>query len=78
MATSSRLVKTRIKAKTPLRAEHGNSLRVAFQQIREMIVHGKLSPGTWIVEADIAEHLWYEPYAGARSHSRIAARGIHH
>jgi DNA-binding GntR family transcriptional regulator len=57
MATSSRIVKSRIKAKTPLRAEHGNSLRIAFQQIREMIVHGKLSPGTWIVEADIAEHL---------------------
>jgi len=39
------------------KAEHGTSLLIAFQQIRELIVHGKLSPGTWIVEGDLAEHL---------------------
>jgi DNA-binding GntR family transcriptional regulator len=39
------------------KAEHGTSLLVAFQQIRELIVHGKMSPGTWIVEADLAERL---------------------
>jgi DNA-binding GntR family transcriptional regulator len=39
------------------KAEHGTSLRTAFQQIRELIVHGKLSPGTWIVEGDLAKHL---------------------
>jgi DNA-binding GntR family transcriptional regulator len=39
------------------KAEHGTSLRTAFQAIRELIVHGKLSPGTWIVEGDLAEHL---------------------
>lgn len=39
------------------KAEHGNSLRTAFQEIRELIVHGKLSPGAWIVEADLADHL---------------------
>lgn len=33
------------------------SLRTAFQGIRELIVHGKLSPGTWIVEGDLAKHL---------------------
>jgi DNA-binding GntR family transcriptional regulator len=37
--------------------EHGNSLRKAFHEIRELIVHGRLSPGSWIVEADLARHL---------------------
>lgn len=39
------------------KAEHGTSLLIAFQEIRELIVHGKMSPGTWIVEADLAERL---------------------
>ncbi|HTJ30887.1 MAG TPA: GntR family transcriptional regulator [Acidobacteriaceae bacterium] len=39
------------------KAEHGTSLMTAFQEIRELIVHGKMSPGTWIVEADLAERL---------------------
>lgn len=38
-------------------AEHGASLRTAFHQVRELIVHGRLSPGMWIVEADLAKHL---------------------
>ncbi len=37
--------------------DDGNSLRKAFREIRELIVHGRLSPGSWIVEADIARHL---------------------
>jgi DNA-binding GntR family transcriptional regulator len=37
--------------------EHGTSLLTAFQEIRELIVHGKIAPGTWIVEADLAERL---------------------
>jgi DNA-binding GntR family transcriptional regulator len=40
------------------RGDHdGNSLRKAFYEIRELIVHGRLSPGSWIVEADLARHL---------------------
>lgn len=39
------------------KAEHGTSLSTAFQEIRELIVHGRMSPGTWIVEADLAERL---------------------
>jgi len=39
------------------KAEHGTSLLTAFREIRELIVHGKLSPGTWIVEGDLAERL---------------------
>jgi DNA-binding GntR family transcriptional regulator len=29
----------------------------AFQEIRELIVHGRLSPGTWILESDLAERM---------------------
>jgi DNA-binding GntR family transcriptional regulator len=45
-------------AKNPrAKAEHGTSLITAFRDIRELIVHGRLSPGTWILEADLAERL---------------------
>src|SRR5215469_5636269 len=39
------------------KAEHGTTLLTAFREIRELIVHGRLSPGTWILEADLAERL---------------------
>jgi DNA-binding GntR family transcriptional regulator len=48
------------KSATPAqraKAEHGTSLLTAFREIRELIVHGRLSPGTWILEADLAERL---------------------
>jgi DNA-binding GntR family transcriptional regulator len=50
---------SRSSSRTSVRekAEHGTSLMTAFQEIRELIVHGKMSPGTWIVEADLAERL---------------------
>jgi DNA-binding GntR family transcriptional regulator len=38
-------------------AEHRTKLLIAFQEIRELIIRGKLYPGTWIVEADLAKHL---------------------
>jgi len=37
--------------------KRGNSQRIAFQQLRDMIVRGRLSPGTWMIEADIADRL---------------------
>jgi DNA-binding GntR family transcriptional regulator len=37
--------------------EHGKALDAAFQQIRELIVFGRLSPGSWIVEAELTEKL---------------------
>ncbi len=48
-------------------AERGHSLRLAFQQLREMIVSGKLSPGTWIIEAELAGRLGFSrtPIRGA-------------
>ncbi|HTW81867.1 MAG TPA: GntR family transcriptional regulator [Terracidiphilus sp.] len=39
------------------KAEHGTSVGLAFQQVRDLIVHGKLAPGSWIAEADLCEHL---------------------
>jgi len=39
------------------KAEHGTSVGLAFQQIRDLIVHGKMAPGSWIVEGDLCEHL---------------------
>jgi DNA-binding GntR family transcriptional regulator len=37
--------------------EHGKAAHAAFQQIRELIVFGRLSPGSWIVEAELTEKL---------------------
>ncbi len=45
------------KARSKANRADGNRLRTAFHEIRELIVHGRLSPGSWIVEADIARHL---------------------
>src|ERR1039457_3643842 len=39
------------------KAEQGTSVGIAFQRVRDLIVHGKLAPGTWIVEGDLCEHL---------------------
>jgi DNA-binding GntR family transcriptional regulator len=48
-------------------AQRGNSLKRVFQEIREMIIRGKLAPGTWIIEADLAERLGFSrtPVRGA-------------
>ena len=43
--------------KRSAKAEHGTSVDTAFQQIRDLIVHGRMAPGTWIVEGDLCEHL---------------------
>ena len=45
--------------KRPIRskAEHGTSVAIAFEKIRELVVHGRLSPGTWVVEGDLADRL---------------------
>jgi DNA-binding GntR family transcriptional regulator len=50
-------MKTAARPPIKQKAEHGTSLRIAFEEIRELIVHGKLSPGTWLVEGDLAEKL---------------------
>jgi DNA-binding GntR family transcriptional regulator len=43
--------------KRSIKAEHGTSVGLAFQQIRDLIVLGKMAPGSWIVEGDLCEHL---------------------
>jgi DNA-binding GntR family transcriptional regulator len=43
--------------KRAAKAEHGTSVGIAFQRVRDLIVHGKLAPGTWIVEGDLCDHL---------------------
>jgi DNA-binding GntR family transcriptional regulator len=43
--------------KPSTKPEHGTSVGTAFQRIRDLIVHGKLAPGTWVVEGDLCEHL---------------------
>jgi DNA-binding GntR family transcriptional regulator len=56
MAKVLRGKKTHGPAK-PHGAKHGTSLKTAFNLVRELIVHGRLAPGTWIVEADLTERL---------------------
>ncbi len=41
----------------PGRTERVSNLRQSYWQIRDMIVHGRLAPGSRIVEADLAQHL---------------------
>ncbi|HKD86088.1 MAG TPA: GntR family transcriptional regulator [Terriglobales bacterium] len=48
------------KSKAPKKraaAEHGTAINAAFKQIRELIVYGRLSPGSWIVEAELSKKL---------------------
>jgi DNA-binding GntR family transcriptional regulator len=35
----------------------GMSQEIAFEQLRDLIVMGKIAPGSWVVEADLAERL---------------------
>ncbi len=44
-------------AKAPATAERGSSIDAAFQHIRQLIVHGNLAPGTWIIEAELSRRL---------------------
>jgi DNA-binding GntR family transcriptional regulator len=56
MATSAIRANKDLK-KRSTKAEHGTSVGIAFQRIRDLIVHAKLAPGTWIVESDLCHHL---------------------
>jgi DNA-binding GntR family transcriptional regulator len=37
--------------------EHGTSVDSAFHRMRDLIVQGRMAPGTWIVEGDLCDHL---------------------
>jgi DNA-binding GntR family transcriptional regulator len=56
MTPSSSKTASRLK-KLPAKAEHGTSVGTAFHRIRDLIVHAKLAPGTWIAESELCEHL---------------------
>jgi DNA-binding GntR family transcriptional regulator len=63
---------TTVSSQRPVRRNQeptprGNSLKLVFTEIRDMIVRGKLAPGTWIIEADLADRLGYSrtPVRGA-------------
>jgi DNA-binding GntR family transcriptional regulator len=45
------------KARTPEPDPRENSVTRAFNELRELIVRGHLSPGSWIVEGDLADRL---------------------
>ncbi len=45
------------EADSALREGRGNNLGKCFRQIREMIVHGRLAPGSRIVEAELAKKI---------------------
>jgi DNA-binding GntR family transcriptional regulator len=51
------IARSPVRKKRRLETDRGNSLRIAFQQLREMIISGRLAPGTWIIEADVADRL---------------------
>jgi DNA-binding GntR family transcriptional regulator len=48
---------SKVAKKRSKKVEHGTSVGLAFQRIRDLIVHAKLAPGTWIVEGDLCDHL---------------------
>jgi DNA-binding GntR family transcriptional regulator len=48
---------TKTLGKRSAKAEHGTSVGLAFQQVRDLIVQGKLAPGSWIAEGDLCVHL---------------------
>jgi DNA-binding GntR family transcriptional regulator len=56
MASSTTRTTKGLKKRSP-KAEHGTSVGTAFQRIRDLIVHARLAPGTWIIEGDLCEHL---------------------
>jgi DNA-binding GntR family transcriptional regulator len=43
--------------KTKLKKEHGSNAKNAFTVIRDLIVHGRLAPGSWTVESDLCARL---------------------
>lgn len=49
--------KPRVSHKRPSATEHGTSVKTAFEAVRELIVHGRLAPGSWIIESELAARL---------------------
>lgn len=45
------------KPAPPPASTRGMSQEIAFEQLRDLIVMGKIAPGSWVVESDLAERL---------------------
>jgi DNA-binding GntR family transcriptional regulator len=54
--TLRRTTKETLREKTKVVAR-GNRVKTTYHQLRELIVHGRLAPGTRIIEADLANRL---------------------
>jgi DNA-binding GntR family transcriptional regulator len=54
-------------------AERGSSTETAYKVLREMIVHGRLAPGSWIIESDLANLLHM-----SRTPTRAALQWLQH
>jgi len=54
--TTHRTLKKTVQGK-PKIAERGSRVRATYHQLRELIVHGRLAPGTRIIEADLTSRL---------------------
>jgi DNA-binding GntR family transcriptional regulator len=46
-----------VSAKPKARARPRSRGVIAYHRLRELIVHGRLAPGTWVIETDIARRL---------------------
>ncbi|MBZ5513457.1 MAG: GntR family transcriptional regulator [Acidobacteriia bacterium] len=55
--TRYRPIKAKLRKDKSATAERGNRVRSAYQQLRELIVHGRLAPGSRIIEADLSHRL---------------------
>ena len=55
MSSQSAVSKTEVEAYPD--TERGMSVVTAYSRVRELIIRGRLSPGAWIVESDLAERL---------------------
>lgn len=45
------------RKKTSVTIERGSATEAAYVKLRDLIVHGRLAPGSWIVESDLAQLL---------------------
>jgi DNA-binding GntR family transcriptional regulator len=64
----------------PRTSTRGLSQEIAFQQLRDLIVMGKIAPGSWVVEADLAERLGLSrtPIRGALQLLQSAGYAVEH
>jgi DNA-binding GntR family transcriptional regulator len=64
----------------PRTSTRGLSQEIAFEQLRDLIVMGKIAPGSWVVEADLAQRLGLSrtPIRGALQMLQSAGYAVEH